>query len=43
VVKEAIVLFASNIRSGTGENNSNIFTIPKGKIVSVISTRRKLE
>ncbi|OEG69306.1 hypothetical protein ATZ36_10265, partial [Candidatus Endomicrobiellum trichonymphae] len=36
-VKEAIVLSASNIRSGPGENNSDIFTIPEGKIVSVVS------
>ncbi|OEG69346.1 hypothetical protein ATZ36_10105 [Candidatus Endomicrobiellum trichonymphae] len=36
-VKEAIVLSTSNIRSGPGENNSDIFTTPEGKIVSVVS------
>ncbi|OEG71537.1 hypothetical protein ATZ36_14175 [Candidatus Endomicrobiellum trichonymphae] len=36
-VKEAVILSASNIRSGPGENNPGIFTIPEGKIVSIIS------
>jgi SH3-like domain-containing protein len=39
-VKEAVVLSASNVRNGPGENNSNVFTIPEGKIVSVISESR---
>ncbi|BAV58929.1 conserved hypothetical TPR domain protein [Candidatus Endomicrobiellum trichonymphae] len=34
--KEAVVLSASNIKSGPGENNPDIFIIPEGKIVSVI-------
>jgi uncharacterized protein YraI len=37
VVKEAVALSASIIRSGPGKNNPDIFTIPEGKIVSVIS------
>jgi uncharacterized protein YraI len=36
-VREAVVLSASNIRSGRGENNPDIFTIPEGKIVLIIS------
>ena len=36
-VKKAVVLSASNIRSGPGENNPDIFTIPEGIIVSIIS------
>ncbi|MDR0800184.1 MAG: SH3 domain-containing protein [Endomicrobium sp.] len=37
VLKKAVVLYASNVRSGPGESNTDIFTIPEGKIVSVIA------
>ncbi|MCA6079604.1 MAG: SH3 domain-containing protein [Endomicrobium sp.] len=36
VLKEAVVLYTSDVRSGPSENDTDIFTIPAGKVVSVI-------
>ncbi|MDR3256459.1 MAG: SH3 domain-containing protein [Endomicrobium sp.] len=37
ILKEAVVLSASNVRNNPDENKLEIFTVPKGKIVSIIS------
>jgi hypothetical protein len=42
-VKEAVILSASNIRSGPGENDYDIFTISEGKIVINNTQEWKLE
>jgi hypothetical protein len=35
--KKAVILSVSSIRSGPSENNVELFTIPEGKIISVIA------
>ncbi|MDR1523574.1 MAG: SH3 domain-containing protein [Endomicrobium sp.] len=36
MLKEAVVLYSVNVRSGPGENNPEISTVPEGKLVNII-------